>query len=228
MNKNPNQTVSESYQKARKIFAAFSGLVIIWTFVGIDITRFLDEYVKVGVGNPDALPIVLIILTLYFALRFILEWFQISIEIRHSTIMKADFFITVYIGMIALAAFLFKVSIEEFKILSTRAFFLGLLLPCVLGFIVKLPQRKKSITMFYKRKTKEFKEFLLGEMVPIFFGLAVIILFIIQLTKDDPVKLVSENKNAVPQFFLGLIIGLPFPYLTSLLSKVLKENKVYK
>ena len=83
----PDHPLSEAYQKARKQYALFAGLLIAWELVGFDIKE--TEYFSVK--SPQAAPFVLLALVAYFSGRTVLEWLHLDQESRKPKPSKIDF-----------------------------------------------------------------------------------------------------------------------------------------
>lgn len=68
--------LSDHYHHARKLYGLFSGLLLLWELVGVEIQETPIENLKLRLMNPEAVPIILFFLVLYFAFRFAIEWSQ--------------------------------------------------------------------------------------------------------------------------------------------------------
>ena len=68
--------LTDAYQKARRSYALFAGLLIAWELVGLRLPEDgkISASVDITVLSPQAAPYVLIALLLYFAYRTWLEW----------------------------------------------------------------------------------------------------------------------------------------------------------
>lgn len=93
--------LTESWHKARRSYGLFSGLLLAWELVGISIDEAPLDNVKIRLTNPQAAPLVLIALVLYFALRSIIEWYQCDSQRRRSLPARLDWLLS---HMLALAA----------------------------------------------------------------------------------------------------------------------------
>ena len=99
--------LSEAYQKARRQYALFSGLLIAWELIGFELPNKV-ELVKGGnliIKSPQAAPWVLIVLVLYFAGRTTLEWYQCSEDSRGLRASLIDFRSAHLIGLFALGLY---------------------------------------------------------------------------------------------------------------------------
>ena len=99
--------LSEAYQKARRQYALFSGLLIAWELIGFELPNKV-ELAKGGnliIKSPQAAPWVLIVLLLYFAGRTTVEWYQCSEDSRGLRASLIDFRSAHVIGVFALGLY---------------------------------------------------------------------------------------------------------------------------
>jgi hypothetical protein len=112
--------LSEQYYKARKQLALYSGLLFAWEFIGIDVPSDPFPNLSIHIKNPQAVPIVLIVLILYFGFRTMLEWYQSAPDRRKFKASKIDFKLTIRLPSIALITFVIQrlLEIEIFDYIS--------------------------------------------------------------------------------------------------------------
>lgn len=106
--KDKTPSLSEPYHRARKNLGIFGALLIAWELIGIELTEAPISNFKVKFESPQAAPYVLIVLTLYFMYRLLIEW-----RLHHSSIRKLkpaliDFTVSESIGFLALALYFFQ------------------------------------------------------------------------------------------------------------------------
>lgn len=120
--------LSEQYYKTRKSLVLFSGLLFAYELIGIDIRSQPLENLAVEVRSPQATPWALLILVLYFMLRYVIEWYQSSYLRRNMRVAKIDFTSTLIISGLALATFgiqrILDIQIAD-KIFSNPQFLWG-------------------------------------------------------------------------------------------------------
>jgi hypothetical protein len=99
--------MSDQYHKARKQYALFSGIVIVWVLVGIRVnTENPIESVGVSLLSPEAIPVMLLTILVYFAYRTTIEWFQCDTDRRNTTASKIDFSMAHLIGASAFGIYI--------------------------------------------------------------------------------------------------------------------------
>ena len=113
----PEQQMSESYHRARRMFALLSGILIAWEYIGINIggDRVNNHQsvtgITPGIGlpvtirNPEIIPTIIFILVLYFSFRFTIEWTHSPIKIRHHLTSLIDVVVAYLIGLAAVILF---------------------------------------------------------------------------------------------------------------------------
>lgn len=107
-----NIPITESYQKARRVYAGFSALLLAWEFIGIGITEANISTLKIEIKSPDAIPFVLLVLVIYFAYRLSNEWMMLSKQVRGRKYAKIDLFLSHLIAGISIAVFIFQLIID--------------------------------------------------------------------------------------------------------------------
>ena len=70
--------LTDHYHKARKNYTLFSGLLLAWVFVGLNVPKAPFDTVKITLDNESAMPLVLIALMVFFGFRTVIEWQQNS------------------------------------------------------------------------------------------------------------------------------------------------------
>lgn len=108
-------TLSGHFYKSRKQLMFFSALLFMWTLVGMDIPNEPFPNVDVTITNPQAFPIILIVLIVYFGYRSLIEWL-ISIPanmdknsvLLKNKVIKLDFYISIAIPIAAVTTFIIQ------------------------------------------------------------------------------------------------------------------------
>ncbi len=88
--------LSAEYHKARKQLMFWSAILLIWSLVGVDLEKAKEAEGGVGavvnsIKSPQAVPWALVILAVYFAFKFTVEWYQCNAARRRLRASKADF-----------------------------------------------------------------------------------------------------------------------------------------
>ena len=94
----------DAYHKARRQFTLFSGILIIWEYIGVHVgkeVKLNGVDVMATIDHPEIIPFVIFLLVLYFALRFTIEWQQCPKPQRHQNAMVADVVVTYLVGLAA-------------------------------------------------------------------------------------------------------------------------------
>ncbi|OGU74468.1 MAG: hypothetical protein A2V93_10310 [Ignavibacteria bacterium RBG_16_34_14] len=107
--------MTDSYHKARKSYGLFSALLIAWELIGIKLTPEPIESLKIIIKTPEIAPYVLLILVIYFAYRFTIEWLLINEEGRKIRPARIDFYVAHGIGVISVIIIIVQ-AITEIQI----------------------------------------------------------------------------------------------------------------
>jgi uncharacterized membrane protein YfcA len=89
---------SDPYHHARRAYAAVAGLLLAWEFIGIALQGAGASSFPATLKNPEAAPVVLFALVLYFATRFTVEWHQSDPSRRALPASRFDFWMAHAIG----------------------------------------------------------------------------------------------------------------------------------
>lgn len=103
----------ESFNKARRNLALFSGLLIAWEYIGFGfqskdgsaVTGKLFGDIEVTIRNPEVLPVVIVVLVLYFAFRLSIEWNQCPPGRKALPASNIDLYVSYTIAMMAIVLF---------------------------------------------------------------------------------------------------------------------------
>lgn len=113
----PEQRLSDSYHRARRMFALLCGILIAWEYIGIRIggdainNNQSVTGIAPGIGlpvtirNPEIIPTIIFILVLYFSFRFTIEWRRSPTEIRNHLTSIIDAVVAYLIGFVAVNIF---------------------------------------------------------------------------------------------------------------------------
>ena len=83
--------LGEPYQRARRQYGLWSGLLLAWEFVGLEVNQVPIPNLDVAIRTPSAIPYVLIALVFYFGARTAVEWHQCDDRRRALHPSRVDF-----------------------------------------------------------------------------------------------------------------------------------------
>jgi hypothetical protein len=96
----------ESYKASQRNYAIFSGVLLLWEIIGVDIDSDLITIINIRIANKDAMQYVLISILVYFGLRFTIERIYIKPLKLSSGIEALDFAASHCLGGLALVIWL--------------------------------------------------------------------------------------------------------------------------
>lgn len=111
--------LSTEYYKARKSYNLFSGLLLVWGIVGININSMPAPNpsnitnLNVQFKTPGAIPYVLIFMVIFYAYRLTIEWYQSSCARRVMWQSKADFFSSHLFAFISFSIFVLQNLVDR-------------------------------------------------------------------------------------------------------------------
>ena len=97
--------LTESWHNARKSYGLFAGLLIAWALIGLEVTEAPLDNVNVKLLTPDAIPLVLVVMVLYFAGRASIEWHQCDQRRRVMLASRMDCYLAHGVAGSALAVY---------------------------------------------------------------------------------------------------------------------------
>lgn len=100
------QQLTETYHKARRSLVLCSGLLIAWEYLGLKLGEAVDTPAgPLTLANPEAAPVVLLLLVLFFALRLAIEWKQCDEARRKRPASRVDLAVSCMLGGAAVLLF---------------------------------------------------------------------------------------------------------------------------
>ena len=96
----------QSYHAARHAYGLISGVLLAWEFVGIGFSPTPIPAVGITIKSPIAIPYVLLVMVVYFGLRFCIEVDQLDTKRRSLASVRADIWMAHIIGVVAIGVFL--------------------------------------------------------------------------------------------------------------------------
>lgn len=110
----PVPQLSDQYHRARKQFALFSGLLLGWVLVGVEIPAEQPILANLNIRllTPSAFPSILVILVIYFAYRTALEWFQLDSRRRNVLPSRIDLIGSFALGAVSIGIYVLQRAIE--------------------------------------------------------------------------------------------------------------------
>ncbi len=103
--------VTESYQKTHKSYVMATALLASWQLIGI--TLETKEKWGVSFKSPSAIPLILIILVVYFGYRLTIEWLQCDPRRRTNLPAAIDYRVTHGLAIIALIITLIQYMLRK-------------------------------------------------------------------------------------------------------------------
>lgn len=100
--------LSEQYYKSRKQLMLYSGLFFIYEFIGVKIPTKPFPNNEIELLTPQAVPVVLLVLILYFMYRTILGWYQSDRNTRKFKVSKFDFTPSLIIATLPILLFSYQ------------------------------------------------------------------------------------------------------------------------
>ena len=97
--------MTDAYHKARRSYGLFSGLLIAWELIGIQVNASPFSDFNVTLKSPEAAPYILIALVGYYAFRLTVEWYQCDSSRRALKVSRIDFFIAHFLGFVAVGLY---------------------------------------------------------------------------------------------------------------------------
>lgn len=114
--------LTAEYNRARRQLVLWSAILFAWEFIGIDFDKIKKVQGAIGafadsLKSPQAVPLILLILVVYFFYRCIIEWLQCDHKRRLEKASQIDFVVSKGIGIIAICLFLiqtlFNINVAE-------------------------------------------------------------------------------------------------------------------
>ena len=100
-----HSTLSEPFQKARRQFVLFSGLLFAWAFIGVKPPKDGMLPYDWDLEGPEAVPWVLLAVTAYFGVRTWIEWFQCSPNSRCRSASRLDVAMSTMIAVVSVGMY---------------------------------------------------------------------------------------------------------------------------
>lgn len=104
---------SEAYQKARRMCSLFSGLLVAWEIIGIELGEVPLSNFSVTLQSPDAAPVVLLALVGYFTIRLMIEWSQVHPQRKKVVAARIDLLLAFLLVGSAIGIYFFQIIYGE-------------------------------------------------------------------------------------------------------------------
>jgi hypothetical protein len=137
----------ESYQKANRNYVAMSALLASWELIGIQLET--KERWGIVLKSPSAVPLVLLVLVLYYAYKLKIEWLQCSPERRQNPAARLDYHVAHTIGIAAISILLVQLGIRNQIVNVISQHFPGILR--LIGFMTFM-DAVFAMDAYYKRR----------------------------------------------------------------------------
>jgi hypothetical protein len=100
--------LTEGYEKSHRSLMLSCGLLLAWELIGVEIgDRPLSDY-NIVLKSPEAVPLVLLILVLYFMFKITIEWHQCHVDRRSKVPSKIDYYFSVFLAVMALGIYFYQ------------------------------------------------------------------------------------------------------------------------
>ena len=110
--KNTPQPLTDAYHKARRSYCLFSGLLIAWELIGIQLPKDPFPQIKIILKSPEAAPFIFISLILFFSFRMTIEFLQCDQKRIDNKYSKIDFHVAHLLALISVLLFIFQRTTE--------------------------------------------------------------------------------------------------------------------
>ena len=205
------EPLSDHFHKARKQLVLWSGILIAWEVVGIDISKLSGDVGNLAkaLNSPQAIPWVLVCLVAYFAFRTAVEWRQCAPSRRVLLVSRIDLYSSILISVAALVLYGWQnvfgkslVTILEDSFLKQLSPSLAIVMVIAVAFGGILASLIRDLPAVSQVSAVERKRTLyrsLWAVVIIIGALLTVLLF--------PQEGQSQAKNLIYVMAIGLIVG---------------------
>lgn len=100
--------LSEGYNKAHRAYMVVSALLLAWELVGITVEKQPLKNYNISLKSPEAFPLILVVLVLYFMFKITVEWHLIDENKRASVPAGIDFYSAQTIGVVSLVLYAYQ------------------------------------------------------------------------------------------------------------------------
>lgn len=214
-----------AYHRARRQLCLFSAILIFWEYVGIKLGEKVAEPptttmplvgIKVRLENPEVIPVIMIVIVLYFTFRLTIEWQQIAPKRKLQTASWIDLIASYAIAVFALLIYvlqsIFHLRIADFL---TPDAFTAILFGSLIGLIIT-----SSILMPNRTKTNIIKTILLWLLITF-----MLVMLYLQFTIPKGKILTTVN---IVFFISGFIISAATCLFIKKIIPYLKSTKIIK
>lgn len=130
-------SLTDSYAKTRKSYGIFAAILLAWELIGIVIGEASSSGLKITLKSPEAIPFILLILVVYFALRFWIEWNQNNLVSKQNFYARFDYFMAHTIGAASISIWVIQFTLKS-QLYSNEQFPFLVFMTAVLIFIAGL------------------------------------------------------------------------------------------
>jgi len=112
--------LSVPYHKAHKQYLLYSGLLLAWEVVGVEISFSPESSFRVALRVPGAVPYAIFVLLLYFGLKIVVEWEQCDVERRSFWPSRVDYYGSHVIAALSVSAAAVREIFSNLNITSVQ------------------------------------------------------------------------------------------------------------
>jgi len=170
--------LSEYYYKAHRSYMIASGLLLSWSLIGLEIKQKPIDSYNVIIKSTNAFPIIIAIVTIYFAYKITIEWFQCSKVTRKKIPSKIDFLVAQLIGTTSITIYTYQTITEKQLIDLIPSYFFLYLVLLIFSIISAINIALSVNLILLRRKAGEkwdWQEFREGTLS---YSTAIILIFI--------------------------------------------------
>ena len=212
--------LTDAFHKARKMYVLFSGILLIWEFMGIRLTNLenTQEASKVTVlsnelvvNAPNGAPVALILLIVYFGMRLVVEWHQSNALRRGMLASRADLWGSHFIAILAISVFTYQNIANQYIFERSDTDFTSLLVGFFFTFI---GMSSSLISRFKWLPGRTFRSDL--KHYPTSMKIALLIIFIlavILLILSIPILIDALKNDTIRITNFTFIIGFTLAFL---------------
>ncbi len=126
---NEEETITQfspAYYSARKSYALYSGLLLLLELLGAAIGPKVHKNWDITFETPGTLGLALTLISVFYGIRYTIEWLQSDKEQRKKKVSIADFIMSHSIAVIAISLFYFQATFGQlysYIVQSPRGFY---------------------------------------------------------------------------------------------------------
>lgn len=205
--------LSEQYYKSRKQLMLYSGLFFVYEFIGIKVPTKPIPNSDLELLSPKAVPIVLLILVIYFLYRSYIGWKLSNDDIKAMKVSKQDYYPSIAVAIISILLFAYQ-SISKVRIADLDIIAITVMM---LAFLFSF-----SIIVIIGRIRMNMKQYAENIIIALIRALPIHILIVLFSTGGLISLIILYGIYYVFYLGIGFVLSIPFLYL---MKSWARENK---